>query len=69
MSDPRPPVSGEPPDGIRVEVTDLKTGDRDSAVLPPGEYLVLTTEPCHIANTQAHGNGTHIITIKGRTAR
>jgi hypothetical protein len=57
-------------DGVlRVTVEDLVTGDKDEAILPAGEYLVITTEPCHTAHTQAFpGKGTHVVTIKGRTA-
>jgi hypothetical protein len=54
--------------GIRVTVEDLDTGEREEKTLPAGEYLVIATEPCHVAHTTAHGNGTHIVTIKGRTA-
>jgi translation elongation factor P/translation initiation factor 5A len=55
---------------LRVTCEDLATGEKESVELPAGEYLVLTTEPCHVAHTQAFpGKGTHVITIKGRTAR
>jgi hypothetical protein len=54
--------------GIRVTVEDLETGEREEKVVPPGEYLLLTVEPCHLHYTSAFANGTHIITVKGRTA-
>ena len=54
---------------LRVTCEDLLTGEKQTADLPAGEYLLLTTEPCHLASTQAYpSKGTHVITIKGRTA-
>jgi hypothetical protein len=54
---------------LRVMVTDPATGQTETAELPAGEYLLLTTAPCHVTHTNAHANGTHVVTIKGRTAR
>lgn len=54
---------------LRVTVTDLATGETESTEIPSGEYLVVTTKPCHVATTQAYPTkGTHVLTIKGRTA-
>jgi len=54
---------------LRVTCTDLVTGESETTEIPPGEYLLLTTEPCFLASTQAYpAKGTHVITIKGRTA-
>jgi hypothetical protein len=53
---------------IRVTVVDEQTGDTEETVVPDGEYLLLTTDPCFLAHTAAHANGTHVLTIKGRTA-
>lgn len=50
--------------GVRIEVTDLDTGDKDSAVIQPGDYMVITVDPCHVAHTNKYGNGTHVVTIK-----
>jgi hypothetical protein len=53
---------------LRVTATDLETGQTETKDLPAGEYLVLTTAPCEVAHVNAHANGTHVITVKGRTA-
>lgn len=52
---------------VRVMVEDLETGDTDSAVVGDGDYLVVCTQPAHYT-VQAHANGTHVITVKGRKA-
>ncbi len=55
---------------LRVTVEDLETGDKDTKEMPAGEYFVLTTSPCYVAHTNSYpSKGTHILTIKGRTAR
>ena len=54
--------------GLRVMVEDLETGEKDEKVIPPGEYILTTVEPCHLASSVAYANGTHVLTIKGRTA-
>lgn len=54
--------------GVRVHVTDLETGDTDEAIVPTGDYLIIAVEPARY-EVQAHQNGTHIITVKGRTRR
>jgi hypothetical protein len=46
--------------GIRVEVTDLATGEKTTTDVPPHEYMILCTGRCHVAHTQAYpGKGTH----------
>jgi hypothetical protein len=52
-------------EGIRVTVVDLKTGDSETAEIEPGNYVLVCAEPAYIAHTQAHGNGTHVLTVKG----
>ncbi len=54
---------------IRVEVTDLATGESQVTLVPPHEYLILTTGKCDVTHTQVHANGTHVLTIKGRVRR
>lgn len=55
---------------VRVTVEDLATGEQQTKDLPDGEYFVLTTGGCHVAHTNSYpAKGTHIVTIKGRTAR
>jgi hypothetical protein len=51
---------------ITVAVKDHETGDTESQDVPLHDYLLLVTGDCYVANIQAHANGTHVITIKGR---
>lgn len=51
---------------LRVVVTDEQTGDTETVHVPDGDYFIVCTAPCHLAHAQAHGNGTHVLTIKGR---
>ena len=55
--------------GIRITVEDLETGKTQTRDVPPGDYVLLTTEPAHVAHINAFANGTHVVTIKGRTRR
>ena len=52
---------------LRVTVEDLETGETQTRDVPPGDYFMLTTEPAYVAHTNVFANGTHVITIKGRT--
>lgn len=52
---------------LRVTVEDLETGEKQSRDLPSGDYFMLTTEPAYVDGIQAFKNGTHVVTIKGRT--
>lgn len=61
----RLPEVGGPTVSVRVTVEDIETGDTDSAVVGDGDYLVVCTQPAHYT-VQAHANGTHVITVKGR---
>ena len=55
---------------LRITAEDLETGDKQVTEIPAGEYVVLTTEPCHVDGIQAYPQkGTYIVTIKGRTAK
>ncbi len=49
---------------VRVTVVDEQTGDAETKRVPDGDYLLIVVEPCHLAHTQAHINGTHVLTIK-----
>jgi hypothetical protein len=51
---------------VRVTVIDEQTGEEETVVVPDGEYLLTVVDPCHLAHTQVHANGTHVLTIKGR---
>lgn len=53
---------------IRVAITDIETGDTDTTEVADGDYLLITVDPCYEAHLNAHANGTHVVTIKGRKA-
>jgi hypothetical protein len=48
-----------------VTVRDSDTGEEQTRELPEDDYIVITTGSCSYA-VQAHANGTHVVTIKGR---
>ena len=52
---------------IRITLEDLKTGEKQTRELPSGDYFLLTTEPAWVNGILAYRNGTHVVTIKGRT--
>lgn len=52
---------------LKVTVTDVETGDSDTAEVEEGDYLLICHEPCHLHYTTAHDGGrTHVLTVKGR---
>jgi hypothetical protein len=53
---------------LRVTVTDLETGDRETTEVAEGDCLLVCHEPCYLHHTSAYANGTHVVTIKGRRA-
>lgn len=50
---------------VRVVATDEQTGESDERVIPDGDYLLICVRPAHLTHTQAHANGTHVLTVKG----
>jgi len=50
-----------------VKFTDLETVDSDETEVQEGDYLLITHDPCYLDQTNAYKNGTHVLTIKGRT--
>lgn len=50
---------------IRVEVTDLKTGEKESSEISD-DYVIITAGTCEVSNFQVYANGTHVLTVKGR---
>ena len=54
---------------LRVNVTDVETGDSDSATVVDGDYLLLCHDPCRLDHIQRFGNGTVVLTIKGHSPR
>lgn len=49
-------------------MVDEQTGDTSTEVVPDGDYLLIVTDPAYVANIQTYANGTHVLTIKGRTS-
>lgn len=41
-----------------------QTGEAEEVIVPEGGYLLICVRPAHLTHTQAHGNGTHVLTIK-----
>lgn len=54
---------------ITVTVVDNETGDSETMQVADGDYLLTTVAPCFLYYTAAYKNGTHVLTVKGRTAR
>ena len=52
---------------LRVTVLDLETNEEETKI-PAGDYVLVTTAPCHLYHTQVFA-GTHILTVKKVTAR
>lgn len=53
---------------ITVIAIDNVTGDRAEFELEPGNYVVVTAQPCHLAGEVHHAGGTSVLTLKGRRA-
>ena len=49
----------------RVTSTDIESGESESIEIGH-DYVVVTSGDCYVAHSQAHANGTHVLTIKGR---
>lgn len=50
--------------GIRVTATDLETGETSTTEIQD-DYVLITTGNCHLDHVQAHGSGTHVLTVRG----
>ena len=51
---------------LKITVQDAETGEElGSRELPDNDYFVIATGSCTYS-VQAHGNGTHVVTFKGR---
>jgi len=46
--------------GVKVQATDLETGDTEEAIVPTGDYLIIAVEPATY-EVQVYPNGTHVI--------
>jgi len=56
------------PARIKVTVTDLGTGDSESAEIAEitDDYILTCAGSCHLAHVASYANGTRVLTIKGR---
>jgi len=50
---------------VRITVEDDQ-GAPEVSIVGPDDYAVIAVGDCHVANLQAFGNGTHVLTVKGR---
>lgn len=50
---------------IEVTVRDTETDESQTATIEH-DYILVTAGDCYQAHITAHGNGTHVLTIKGR---
>lgn len=60
-----PENPGAPPQGIRVTAFDPETGGENTVVIWD-DYVLIRAGSCYVDHIQAHANGTHVITVKGR---
>ena len=54
-------------DPVKVTVTDPGTGEVLGEKLLDNDYMVLCAGNRYVAHTNAHANGTHVVTIKRDT--
>jgi hypothetical protein len=50
--------------GIRVVITDLDTGETETAEIMD-DYLLITAGSAYRSGYTVYGNGTHVVTVKG----
>lgn len=52
---------------IEVTVRDTESGDSETQTIT-NDYVIVCAGSCYVHYTQAHANGTHVLTIKGRAS-
>lgn len=52
---------------LRVVVEDIETGETDETLVANGDYVIICAQPCYLDGLTAHANGTHQLTVRGRT--
>ncbi len=50
---------------ITITVTDNETGESESKTIE-NDYVLVCDGSVYLAHTNAHANGTHVLTVKGR---
>lgn len=58
----------EQPARIQVTATDLDTNESSTVVITD-DYVLTCAGTCYVHHVQAYANGTHVITVKGRSRR
>jgi hypothetical protein len=54
---------------LKITVTDIETGETEESTVADGDYVIVCAAPCHLGDIQAYPTkGTHVLTVKGRTA-
>lgn len=53
------------PDRLKVTVSDPTTGEVLGEQVIYDDYLLICAGHTYLAHTQAHANGTHVLTVKG----
>ena len=51
---------------ITVTVTDTESGESETQTIE-NDHVIVAAGSCHVAHVQAHANGTHVLTVKGRS--
>lgn len=55
----------EPEAGIRIDITDLATGQTESRVIW-NDFTIVCAGDRYLDNVQAYGTGTQVLTVKRR---
>jgi hypothetical protein len=53
---------------VKVTVSDPETGEVLGEQVIDNNYVLVVAGTCHLAHTNAHANGTHVLTVKGRAS-
>lgn len=53
-------------EAIKIQVRDPTTDELLEETVIENDYLIICAGGCYVGHTQAHANGTHVLTVKGR---
>ncbi len=56
-------------EAVKVTVTDPASGEVLGEAVVDNDYLLIVAGRCFLAGTQAHLNGTHVLTVKNAARR
>lgn len=54
--------------GIEVTARDIETGDVDSIIIEPGNFVCVCAEPMYVSHEARHANDTVTLTLRRRRA-